>query len=271
LLPNDPLELLPSLGHRHDRQLVASSRRGSYNELPRLQASASGVRAPSSTRRSSTGRQQPLHRNPEQMVRRVCRDLGQKRKPHRHQRRSAPLLPPADRRRGDRSQGRRAPRSREARRGGTSLGLRPGGRQSQARCQARVRPPRQLRFSYGVRVTPKARSFPWVVSDFSLIDAIESGIVKVPRVPVADDQMAGEQPTYRDLCFGSGSIFRKRGAGQPARVLESPSCPKNCKEPSTASTGTTRSTTACGSAVRKRARRGRRPRVHRCLQQHQCL
>lgn len=41
--------------------------------------------------------------------------------------------------------------------------------------------------------------FPWVVSDFSLIDAIESGIVKVPRVPVADDSMTGEQPTYRDL------------------------------------------------------------------------
>ncbi|MDZ4343828.1 MAG: DEAD/DEAH box helicase family protein [Candidatus Binatia bacterium] len=41
--------------------------------------------------------------------------------------------------------------------------------------------------------------FPWVVSDFSLIDAIESGIVKVPRVPVADDSMLGEQPTYRDL------------------------------------------------------------------------
>ncbi len=41
--------------------------------------------------------------------------------------------------------------------------------------------------------------FPWVVSDFSLIDAIESGIVKVPRVPVADDSMTGDQPTYRDL------------------------------------------------------------------------
>jgi type III restriction enzyme len=38
-----------------------------------------------------------------------------------------------------------------------------------------------------------------VVSDFSLIDAIESGIVKVPRVPVSDDSMVGEQPTYRDL------------------------------------------------------------------------
>src|SRR5262249_32708377 len=28
--------------------------------------------------------------------------------------------------------------------------------------------------------------FPWVVSDFSLMDAIESGIVKLPRVPVTD-------------------------------------------------------------------------------------
>ena len=34
--------------------------------------------------------------------------------------------------------------------------------------------------------------FPWVVSDFSLMDAIESGIVKVPRVPV-DDDAAAEQ------------------------------------------------------------------------------
>ena len=41
--------------------------------------------------------------------------------------------------------------------------------------------------------------FPWVVSDFSLIDAIECGIVKVPRVPVADDSMKGELPTYRDI------------------------------------------------------------------------
>ena len=46
---------------------------------------------------------------------------------------------------------------------------------------------------------PEATLFPWVVSDFSLIDAIEAGIVKVPRVPVADDSMTGDQPTYRDL------------------------------------------------------------------------
>ena len=41
--------------------------------------------------------------------------------------------------------------------------------------------------------------FPWVVSDFGLMDAIESGIVKIPRVPVSDDSMTGEAPMYRDL------------------------------------------------------------------------
>jgi len=46
---------------------------------------------------------------------------------------------------------------------------------------------------------PEGTLFPWVVSDFSLIDAIESGIVKIPRVPVADDSMTGELPTYRSI------------------------------------------------------------------------
>jgi type III restriction enzyme len=40
--------------------------------------------------------------------------------------------------------------------------------------------------------------FPWVISDFSLMDAIESGIVKIPRVPV-DDDAAGKQPVYLHL------------------------------------------------------------------------
>ena len=40
--------------------------------------------------------------------------------------------------------------------------------------------------------------FPWVVSDFALIDSIECGIAKVPRVPVADDTMRGD-PIYRRL------------------------------------------------------------------------
>ena len=49
-------------------------------------------------------------------------------------------------------------------------------------------------------VIRRERCFPRVVSDFSLlIDAIECGIVKVPRVPVSDDSMVGDVPTYRDL------------------------------------------------------------------------
>jgi len=46
---------------------------------------------------------------------------------------------------------------------------------------------------------PEGEIFPWVVSDFSLIDAIESGIVKIPRVPVSDNSMTGELPTYRNI------------------------------------------------------------------------
>ena len=53
--------------------------------------------------------------------------------------------------------------------------------------------------------------FPWVVSDFSLIDAIESGIVKVPRVPVADNSMTGDQPTYRDLWLRIRDDLPKKG------------------------------------------------------------
>lgn len=58
---------------------------------------------------------------------------------------------------------------------------------------------------------PEGTLFPWVVSDFSLIDAIESGIVKVPRVPVADDAMVGDQPTYRDLWLRIREHLPKKG------------------------------------------------------------
>jgi len=65
-----------------------------------------------------------------------------------------------------------------------------------------------LRAVYDVSATPfflrgsgykEGTLFPWVVSDFSLIDAIEAWIFKVPRVPVADNQVATGGPTYRDL------------------------------------------------------------------------
>jgi type III restriction enzyme len=42
---------------------------------------------------------------------------------------------------------------------------------------------------------PEGEPFPWIVSDFGLVDAIESGIVKVPRVPV-DDNTGAPIPKY---------------------------------------------------------------------------
>ncbi|MBM4043819.1 MAG: hypothetical protein FJ279_01780 [Planctomycetes bacterium] len=68
--------------------------------------------------------------------------------------------------------------------------------------------------------------FPWVVSDFSLIDAIESGIVKVPRVPVADDSMTGLLPTYRDLWLRIREDLPRKGrrteavSGEPKLPVE---------------------------------------------------
>ena len=73
---------------------------------------------------------------------------------------------------------------------------------------------------------PEGTLFPWVVSDFSLIDAIEAGIVKVPRVPVADDSMTGEQPTYRDLWLRIREDLPKKGrkteavGGEPKLPVE---------------------------------------------------
>jgi len=58
---------------------------------------------------------------------------------------------------------------------------------------------------------PEGLLFPWVVSDFSLIDSIEAGIVKVPRVPVADNSMTGEQPTYRDLWLRISEHLPRKG------------------------------------------------------------
>ncbi len=49
--------------------------------------------------------------------------------------------------------------------------------------------------------------FPWTMSDFSLMDAIECGIVKLPRVPVADDTL-GFDPKFRNLWDHIGKRMR---------------------------------------------------------------
>jgi len=62
--------------------------------------------------------------------------------------------------------------------------------------------------------------FPWTVSDFSLIDAIECGIVKLPRVPVADNIPGEEMPIFRDLWKHIGKDMPKKGktVGDPDAI-----------------------------------------------------
>lgn len=75
--------------------------------------------------------------------------------------------------------------------------------------------------------------FPWTACDFSLMDAIECGIVKLPRVPVADNVPSADVPIYRELWKHIGkkgcvkqrlssislSIYYLRNTEIPARNL----------------------------------------------------
>jgi len=56
--------------------------------------------------------------------------------------------------------------------------------------------------------------FPWTMCDFSLMDAIECGIVKLPRVPVADNIPGGEMPRFRELWKHIGAKMPKKGRGK---------------------------------------------------------
>ena len=56
--------------------------------------------------------------------------------------------------------------------------------------------------------------FPWTMSDFSLMDAIECGIVKLPRVPVADNIPGAEVPVFRNLWEHIRKDMPKKGRGK---------------------------------------------------------
>ena len=56
--------------------------------------------------------------------------------------------------------------------------------------------------------------FPWTMNDFSLMDAIECGIVKLPRVPVADNIPGEDMPKFRNLWEHIGKKMPKKGRGK---------------------------------------------------------
>ncbi len=66
--------------------------------------------------------------------------------------------------------------------------------------------------------------FPRTMSDFSLMDAIECGIVKLPRVPVADNIPGGDMPKFRNLWEHIGKKMPKKGRGK-GNVLDPLSIP----------------------------------------------
>lgn len=84
-----------------------------------------------------------------------------------------------------------------------------------------------LRAVYDLSATPfflrgsgynEGTLFPWVISDFSLIDAIECGIVKLPRVPVSDNAIDSGTPVYRNLWDHIGKQMPKKGAGKSGEL-----------------------------------------------------
>ncbi|MCX6360882.1 MAG: DEAD/DEAH box helicase family protein [Armatimonadetes bacterium] len=56
--------------------------------------------------------------------------------------------------------------------------------------------------------------FPWTLSDFSLMDAIECGIVKLPRVPVADNLPDADVPRFRNLWEHIRHKMPRKGRGK---------------------------------------------------------
>ena len=156
------------------------------------------------------GQSSPFTENPDQMVRRVCRELGAKKNiivlndEAHHCYRRKPDAEDEKLTGDDRVEAKQ--RDQEARVWISGLEA----------VKAKI----GMKAIYDLSATPfflrssgypEGTLFPWVVSDFSLIDAIEAGIVKVPRVPVADDSMTGAQPTYRDLWLRIREHLPKKG------------------------------------------------------------
>ena len=87
--------------------------------------------------------------------------------------------------------------------------------------------------------------FPWTMSDFSLMDAIECGIVKLPRVPVAENIPGNEMPMFRELWKHIGKKMPKKGEVKARCSIRSVSR-WNCKPPCRHFTATTKKPTGFG-------------------------
>lgn len=73
--------------------------------------------------------------------------------------------------------------------------------------------------------------FPWAISDFSLIDALECGIVKIPRLPVQTDTITKDDvPEFRNLWLHVRDDLPKKGLKTGSYDLDSPVLPTKLEE-----------------------------------------
>ncbi len=226
LLPNDPgnyyrqRDLLPR--DMMDELLKAKIIITNFHTFLQREKSAAGKLTKAML---GNGGESAFKESPDQMVRRVCREFGGKKNitiindEAHHCYRHKPDDDEKDELKGD--ERKEAEKREEAARIWIS-----GLEAVKSKIGAKV--------VYDLSATPfflrgsgyaEGTLFPWVVSDFSLIDAIESGIVKIPRVPVADDSMDGDQPTYRNLWLRIREHLPKKGRGTDA-ITGEPKPPK---------------------------------------------
>jgi type III restriction enzyme len=220
LLPESPdnyyreRDLIPPGGH----ELLGQARIVVTNFHGFLLRDRSG--APKVTKQVLAGRagaRNPLQETPDQMARRVCRTLGSKNG----------IIVIND----------EAHHCYRHRVGGEAEDFLPDARTAESKQEVKEREEEArvwiggleaINAKYGIKTVydlsatpfflagsgyPEARLFPWVVSDFALIDAIEAGLVKVPRVPVSDNTGA-ETPIFRNLWAHIRKDLPKRGVRQ---------------------------------------------------------
>lgn len=100
--------------------------------------------------------------------------------------------------------------------------------------------------------------FPWTMSDFSLMDAIECGIVKLPRVPVADNVPGGDTPKFRNLweeIKKSPHGLPKKGRSASAKATTRSLFLRFCSPRSKPSMATTRRRSSFGKRRKSVSRR----------------
>ena len=199
---------------RHARRPAQGPHR--HHQLPRLQAAREARTLQGRTRPPARPRpvdRHPGNRRPDAPARHAGAH-GHAQHP-RDQRRGAPLLP-REARRGDEEGDLKGDDRKEAEKNREAARLWINGLDAVQRKLGLQRVVDLSATPFFLRGSGYAEGtlFPWTMSDFSLMDAIECGIVKLPRVPVADNIPGADVPIFRNLWENIRPKMPKKGRGK---------------------------------------------------------